>query len=41
MKDELIKELNLPDFTPFEVKITPSQKQYIINGIEIYFPYEI
>ena len=41
MKDELIKELDLPNFTPFEVKITPSQKQYIINGIEIYFPYEI
>ena len=42
MKDELIKNLSLPNYTPFEVDYSLAEKQHKvnINGIEIHFPYQ-
>ena len=41
--EELIKENKLPNFTPFEIlgRMTKKQKLIKINGIDIYFPYEV
>ena len=43
MKDELIKILSLPNYTPFEIDYSLSNKQnkVNINGIDIHFPYQI
>ena len=43
MKDELIKILKQPNFTPFEIDYSFAKRQKIvnINGINIYFPYDI
>ena len=43
MKDELIKILKQPNFTPFEIDYSFAKRQKIvnINGIDIYFPYDI
>ena len=43
MKDELIKNLSLPNYTPFEIDYSLYKKQNIvnINGIEISFPYQV
>ena len=43
MKDELIKNLNLPNFNPFEIDYSFAKRQQIVNikGIDIYFPYQI
>ena len=43
MKDELIKILSLPNYTPFEIDYFLSNKQnkVNINGIDIHFPYQI
>jgi len=43
MKDELIKNLNLPNFNPFEIDPLKFNRQQIVNikGIDIYFPYQI
>ena len=40
---ELIKELKLQNFTPFEIleKKKRNQKKININGIDIYFPYDV
>ena len=40
---ELIKEHKLPNFTPFQIigRKKRCQKKVEINGIEIYFPYEV
>ena len=41
--EELIKEKKLPNYTPFDIdiKYKNNQKSINIQGIEIYFPYEI
>ena len=43
MKDELIKNLNLPNFNPFEIDYSFAKRQQIVNikGIDVYFPYQI
>ena len=43
MKEELIKNLNLPNYEPFEIdqNLVYRQNKININGIEIYFPYEV
>ena len=43
MKGELIKILKQPNFTPFEIDYSFAKRQKIvnINGINIYFPYDI
>lgn len=41
--DQLIKERKLPNYTTFEIdnKYKMNQKNIIIKGIKIYFPYNI
>ena len=41
MKEELIKNLNLPNYEPFEIdqNLVYRQNKININGIDIYFPY--
>ena len=43
MKEELIKNLNLPNYEPFEIdqNLVYRQNKININGIDIYFPYEV